>query len=153
MEKIWIDTIEFKNYGNWEKETQFVREMGQPYLVANHLPGVPVEDASTDFYAAEEGYYRIFVRTKNWKLPQSPGQFMVAVDGTELHNMCGKMPIPSWYWEIAGDVYLKPGNHTLNLCDKTGWLSRCTALIITNDFDFTPSPEKNMLLKIEKVRF
>ena len=147
MEKIWIDTIDFENYGEWKAETQFVREMGQPYLIANNVPGVPVADATTNFSTTEEGYYRIFVRTKNWKLPQSPGQFKIIVDDTELHNICGKMPTPSWYWEIAGDVYLKPGNHSLNLCDKTGWLTRCSSIIITNDFDFTPSPEKTMLLK------
>ncbi len=147
MEKIWIDTVDFEHYGGWQVETQFVREMGQPYLIANDVPGVPVKDASTSFTVGEEGYYRIFVRTKNWKLPEAPGRFKISVDGSEVENLCGKMPTPSWYWEIAGDVYLKSGKHTLSLCDKTGWLSRCSAVVITNDFDFTPSPEKNMLLK------
>lgn len=147
MEKIWLDTVEFENYGGWQLETQFVREMGQPYLIANDTPGVPVKDAFTTFTVGEEGYYRIFVRTKNWKLPEAPGQFKVSVDGREVENLCGKMPTPSWYWEIAGDTYLKPGKHSLNLCDKTGWLSRCSAVVVTNDFDFVPSPEKERMLK------
>lgn len=41
----------------------------------------------------------------------------------------------------------KKGCHRLSLIDLTGWLSRCAAVIITNDFDFTPSPEKEILLK------
>lgn len=147
MEKIWIDTVDFEHYGGWQVETQFVREMGQPYIIANQLPGVPADNAFTSFETKEEGYYRFFVRTKNWKLPEAPGQFCVAVDGMEGKNVCGKIPSPSWYWEIAGDFYLEKGVHTLELCDKTGWLSRCSAIVITNDFDFTPSPEKNMLLK------
>ncbi len=147
LEIIWLDANDFKTYGGWQTETQFVKEMGQPYLIANHIPGVPVENADTDFSVKTEGYYRIFVRTKNWRLPYAPGQFKVAVDNSELENTCGKMPSPDWYWEIAGDVYLKAGNHKLELCDKTGWLSRCATVIITNDFDYTPSPEINRLLK------
>lgn len=147
MEKIWLDTIDFENYGGWQRETQFVREMGQPYLIANDVPGVPVADASTSFETTESGYYRIFVRTKNWKLPEAPGKFKVSVDDNELENLCGKMPTPSWYWEIAGDIYIEKGVHKLSLRDKTGWLSRCAAVVVTNDFDFVPSPEKTRLLK------
>lgn len=44
-------------------------------------------------------------------------------------------------------MYLKKGTHVLSLHDKTGWLSRCAAVVITNDMDFTPSPEVPMLLK------
>ncbi len=147
MEKIWIDAAQFKNPGGWQLETQFVREMGCAYLIANDIPGVPVENAITDFETREEGYYRIFVRTKNWKLPEAPGQFSVEVNGKELANICGKMPTPSWYWEIAGDIELEKGCHTISLKDKTGWLSRCANIVITNDFNFVPSPEINRMFK------
>ena len=134
MENIWIDAVEFNTLGGWKKESQFVREMGSSYLVANDVPGVPVADAETEITVNEEGWYRIFARTKNWKYPEAPGQFTIKVDGEELYHTLGKMPILYWYWDLAGDVYLKSGKHKIALSDKTGWLSRCAAIIITNDF-------------------
>lgn len=95
-ETIWLDTVEFENMGEWQTETQFVREMAQPYLIANHTPGTPVADATTKFSVKEDGYYRFFVRTKNWKYPEAPGQFTLLTDGTELGNICGKMPVLYW---------------------------------------------------------
>lgn len=32
MEYLWIDALEFSDYGGFVKETQFVREMGAAYL-------------------------------------------------------------------------------------------------------------------------
>ena len=147
MERLWIDAVEFQNYGEWLPETQFVREVGTAYLLASKKPGVPVQDATTEFSVQEGGYYRFFVRTKNWKTPEAPGRFKLAVDEQELENECEKMPSPVWYWEIAGDMLLEPGIHKLSLIDKSGWLSRCSSIIITNDFNFTPSPEKERMLK------
>ena len=106
MQSIWIDAAEFKNYGGWKLETQFIREMAQPYLVAADIPGTPVENADTEFEVESNGYYRFFVRTKNWKLPEAPGRFKLVVDGKELKADCEKMPALYWYWEIADDVYL-----------------------------------------------
>ena len=113
MQTIWLDAAEFKNRGGWVLETQFVREMGQAYLMANHNPGVPVDNASTEFAVEKSGYYRFFVRTKNWKYPEAPGKFTLKVDGYELKNTCGKMPALYWYWEIADDVYLEKGTQEL----------------------------------------
>ncbi|MEE0945498.1 MAG: FAD-dependent oxidoreductase [Acutalibacteraceae bacterium] len=147
MQTIWIDAAEFKNKGQWKLESQFVRSVGASYLLGIHKPGVPVEDAHTPFTVEEDGYYRFFVRTKNWKFPEAPGQFTLATDNTELPNVLGKMPTHKWYWEIAGDMYLKKGEHTLTAIDKTGWLARFASVVITNDMDFTPSPEIERFLK------
>lgn len=141
MYSIWIDGAEFKNKGGWKLETQFVRAVGQSYLIACDIPGEPVKDATAEFEVDRDGKYRIFVRTKNWKYPEAPGQFNVIVDGKALPAICGKMPTNNWYWEIAGDTELKAGNHTVALHDLTGWLTRCAAVIITDDMNFTPSPE------------
>jgi len=147
MQTIWLDAAEFENRGGWMLETQFVREMGQAYLMANHYPGVPVDNASTEFKVEKSGFYRFFVRTKNWKYPEAPGRFTLKVDDYELKNTCGKMPALYWYFEIADDVYLEKGTHTLEVCDKTGWLSRFASVVITDDLDFTPSPELPIMLK------
>lgn len=147
MQTIWIDATEFQNKGGWKKESQFVRSVGSSYLIGLETPGVPVENATTSFYIEEEGNYRFFVRTKNWKFPEAPGQFTLTADGKELKNILGKMPTHKWYWEIAGDMHLCKGEHTLSAVDKTGWLSRFSSVIITNDMDFTPSPEIERFLR------
>ena len=147
MQTIWIDAAQFQNKGGWKTETQFVRSVGSAYLLGLGKPGVPVENASTPFTVNEDGHYRFFVRTKNWKFPEAPGQFTLSADGEELPNTLGKMPTHKWYWEIAGDAYLKKGEHTLSAIDKTGWLARFSSIVITNDMDFTPSPEIDRFLK------
>ena len=132
MQTIWMDTIDFEKRGGWQPETQFVREMGQPYLIANEVPGKPAGDAETTFTAEADGWYRVFVRTKNWKYPEAPGQFRIIVDGETLPAVCGKMPVLYWYWDVAGDVYLNKGTHTLALHDVSGWLARCAAVARKN---------------------
>ena len=147
MQTLWIDAVDFENKGEWKIESQFVRDIGQSYLIATVVPGEPVKDATTSFTVNEDGMYRFYVRTKNWYHPYAPGQFKLAADGEELHNICGKMPTHTWYWEIAGDIYLKAGTHTLSAVDKTGWLARFAAVVITNDMDFFPTREKERMLK------
>ena len=102
MQTIWIDAAEFQNRGGWRLESQFVRSVGQSYLIAVKKPGTPVTDATTSFTIEKEGMYRIYVRTKNWKFPEAPGRFLLAADGETLPNTLGKMPTHKWYWEIAG---------------------------------------------------
>ena len=65
MEKIWIDATEFSDFGGFILDTQFVREMGQSYLLANGV-GEPVDPASVSFSVKEGCRYRIFIRTKNF---------------------------------------------------------------------------------------
>ena len=141
LSNIWLDALEFEDYGGWRCETLFVRSVGMGYLIASDIPGEPVQNAVTTFSVNSAGMYRFFVRTKNWKLPESPGKFKILIDGNELEHICGKMPNNNWYWEIAGDFKLKSGNHTIEIMDKTGWLSRFSAIFITDDMDITPSPE------------
>lgn len=147
MNTIWLDAADFSSNGGWKTESQFVRSVGQSYLIALDKPGVPVENACASFKIQESGTYRVFVRTKNWKFPEAPGQFTISVDKQELPNILGKMPTHKWYWEIAGDIELDLGEHTLEAIDKTGWLSRFASVVITNDMDFTPTPEIDRMLR------
>ncbi len=146
METIWLDAVAFPTRGGWKKETQFVREMGQAYLIACDRPGVPVADAEQKFSVRDGGNYRFWVRTKNWKLPEAPGTFTLAADGRELGAVCGRKPNTRWYWELAGNTALLPGEHLLSVRDKTGWLARFSSVVITNDLDFVPSPETERML-------
>jgi hypothetical protein len=61
-ERILIETESFSDHGGWKLDTQFIREMGSPYLLA-HGQGTPVQDASTKFEVKEAGSYQIFART------------------------------------------------------------------------------------------
>lgn len=140
MERIWIDAMEFDELGGFRRETQFVREMGQGYLMADSVDGA-VAPASVTFTVAEEGRYRVFLRTKNWCVGYEPDGLIVAVDGVKSKRVAGTMQISGWYFEAGGDFDLTAGTHTLSVYDTTGWFGRFAALVVTNDFDFYPSPE------------
>lgn len=142
MEKIWIDAMEFDRCGGFRRETQFVREMGQGYLMADSVDG-PVEPASVKFTVRQEGRYRVFLRTKNWCVGYDPDGLIVDVDGKRSKHVVGMMQISGWYFEVGGDFDLTCGEHTLSVFDTTGWFGRFAAVVITNDFDFYPSPERS----------
>lgn len=146
MEIKWIDALEFENYGGFLPETQFVREMGQGYLLADSV-GIPVAPAVTKFRVDECGNYRIFVRTKNWCVDYSPDGIAVEVDGIKSSHVCGKMHVQNWYFEIAGDFYLEKGEHVLSVHNTDGWFGRFASVVITNDYGFMPSPECSRMKK------
>jgi hypothetical protein len=31
---IWLDAVQFADHGGWQNDSQFVMQMGQPYLIA-----------------------------------------------------------------------------------------------------------------------
>lgn len=146
METIWIDALEFDNYGGFIKDTQFVGEMGQGYLMADGI-GKPVEPAVVKFSVKEKGYYRFFVRTKNWCIGHDPDGLKIAVDDIIYPHISGVMQITGWYFEVAADFELEAGAHELKVYDTTGWCGRFADIVITNDYDYTPSPEVKKLKK------
>ena len=138
---IFIDTLDFEKKGGWKEETQFVHLTGSSYLIAADEPGIPTEDATTKIDVKQAGKYRVWVRDRNWLRLYSPGQFTVLVDGKETGNVLGKIPSDKWLWEIAGDVDLEKGEHTISLHDLTGYFARCSSIILTTDMDYVPSRE------------
>lgn len=138
MTTIWLDALEFEQYGGFTAETQFVQEMGQGYLFACQVPGIPVADAATHFTVLQPGTYRIWVRTKNWYPSASPGRLKVLVNEKYLPRELGALPTGQWVWEAAGDVQLDAGAHSLALQDTTGYFGRFAAVVITADMDYTP---------------
>jgi len=146
MQTIWIDALEFENYGGFVRETQFVREMGQGYLIADGV-GEPVSPARTVFYVSEDGMYRFFIRTKNWCTDYAPDGLQIVVDGIKSEHICGKMHSQGWYFEIAADFELTVGEHRLEILDTDGWFGRFSAIVITNDYNFYPSRDVKKLLE------
>lgn len=144
---IWIDTIDFNYKGGWQVDTQFVHLMGSGYLIAADLPGVPVEDATVTTAIPHKGLYRIWARTRNWLRPHNPGTFCVLVNGENNGKVLGTMPSDRWVWEIVGDFELEEGSNQLALRDLSGYFGRCAAIVITDDFDYTPPREISRMHK------
>ncbi|MDR1438810.1 MAG: FAD-dependent oxidoreductase [Clostridiales bacterium] len=134
----WIDAIRFERKGGWQTDTQFVLQMGQGYLVAIDKPGTPVEDAATLVDIPRAGKYRVWARCKNWLRGHSPGRFRVSAGGSASSRLLGGLPHEHWAWEIADDFYLGAGSQEIRLVDETGYMARCAALVVTDDFDLTP---------------
>ena len=74
----------FADRGDWTVEQQFVLQMGSSYLLAHGIGSPLAKDAVTTFEIAEEGDYRLLVRTKNWTAfwsdGKTPGVFQIKID-------------------------------------------------------------------------
>ena len=122
----------FEDCGGWKNDTQFMDQMGSPYLIAHGL-GKPVANAATPFEVSRPGTYRVFARTMNWtaRWSDSPaGTFRIVVDGTELPSDLGTGG-PDWRWQKAGELSLDAGVHRIELRDLTGFDGRCDAICLT----------------------
>lgn len=62
----FLEAEAFADRGGWVLDTQFMDQMGSPYLLA-HGMGVKVADAETVFEAGERdaGVYSVWARTAN----------------------------------------------------------------------------------------
>ena len=126
-EAVHLECEAFKSWGGWVNDTQFMDQMGSPYLLAHGL-GKPVENARTTFSVGCEGDYFVTARTKNWTAPWSKiaaGRFRILVDGEPLPNELGGAGSGEWTVETAGTLHLAKGSHTLELQDLTGFDGRC----------------------------
>ena len=134
-----VEAESFDAWGGWKLDTQFIREMGSPYLLAHGL-GRPVEDAVTTVKFPQSGKYRAFVRTKDWvarwKAEGQPGRFQVLVDGQSLSETFGTQGA-EWFWHDGGTVEITDLEVQLSLRDLTGFDGRCDAIYFTTQ-DQTP---------------
>jgi len=141
-ESIFIEAESFDDWGGWVNDTQFMDQMGSPYLLA-HGMGKPVADAKTTF-TANGGKYNVWVRTKNWTSPWHPdvgaGTFKLVVNGKPLPNLLGCQGKGEWLWVKADDVTLKDGKNTLALHDLDGFDGRVDAVF------FTTNPQPTSIL-------
>jgi hypothetical protein len=144
--EILVEAESFPQPGGWKLDTQFITEMGSPYLLAHGL-GQPVEDATTTIQAEETGTYRLFARTKDWvarwKASGQPGKFQVLVNGKPAGTTFGTEGA-EWNWQDGGKVELKAGENSLALHDLTGFDGRCDALYFTTG-DSAPPKDSAIL--------
>jgi hypothetical protein len=132
---VLVEAESFAQRGGWKLDTQFINEMGSPYLLAHGL-GNPVEDARTEVGIPVSGEYRVWVRTKDWvarwQVKGQPGRFQIKINSiplTETFGTKGK----EWFWHDGGTIELAAGKHQLALHDLTGFDGRCDAIFFTNE--------------------
>jgi hypothetical protein len=141
-----VEAESFSDTGGWKLDTQFIREMGSPYLLAHGL-GQPVTDATTTITATEAGPHHVWVRTKDWvarwQAPGTPGRFRLVVNGQPLQVTFGARGA-DWHWQHGGTVQLNAGENELALHDLTGFDGRCDCIAFTRDD--TPPPNDSAIL-------
>lgn len=150
-EMFLLEAEHFTDYGGWSHDSQFMDQMGSPYLLAHGL-GVPVRDAVTKIELAP-GRYRVRVRTKDWvapwNAPGKPGRFRVSIDGTPLDTTFGTEGA-QWHWQDGGTVTITKRGTTVALQDLTGFAGRCDAILFSTDPDFIPPNEPDELASFRR---
>ncbi len=140
---VLVEAESFDSHGGWKLDTQFIGEMGSPYLLAHGL-GRPVKDANTSVEFPAVGSYRVLVRTKDWvarwKAPGAPGRFQLLVNGSPLKETFGTKGA-DWHWHDGGMVEIGSKSVKLALHDLTGFEGRCDAIVFTTEKGFTPPNE------------
>ncbi len=144
--ELLVESESFEKHGGWSLDTQFIQNMGSPYLLAHGL-GKPVGDATTSVTLHETGTYHVFVRTKDWvarwKAAGQPGRFQVVVNGKPLAETLGTTGA-EWAWQRGGTVEIADKRVTLALHDLTGFDGRCDAIYFSKEG--TPPPNESKVL-------
>jgi hypothetical protein len=154
---VLVETESFDNYGGWSLDTQFMDQMGSPYLIAHGI-GKPVGNASTMVKCPQSGKYRVWVRTFDWvgrwrgdKWPKrkratgkAPGRFTILINGKPIDGTFGTTG-KDWHWRKGPVVKLKKGSFELALKDLTGFDGRCDAILFTKQKDIAlPNSDPEM---------
>ncbi len=138
---VLVEAESFDDAGGWQLDTQFINEMGSPYMLAHGL-GRPVKDATTKVRFPQSGTYHVFVRTKDWvarwNAPGSPGKFQLLIDGKALSETFGTEGA-RWDWQKGGTIEVTSPDVVLTLHDLTGFDGRCDAIFFSKSSDVPPN--------------
>jgi hypothetical protein len=137
---VLVEAEQFQNLGGWVNDSQFMDQMGSPYLLAHGL-GLAVADAVTTVRLPKPGRYRVWVRTYDWvapwNAPGTPGEFQLLVDGKPLETTFGTEG-SQWHWQDGGTIDVAGATIALALHDLTGFEGRCDAIVFSSDGSFIP---------------
>ncbi len=138
---VLVEAESFASHGGWKLDTQFITEMGSPYLLAHGL-GRPLGDAMTTVEFPETGTYRVFVRTKDWvarwNATGQPGRFQLLIDNKPLQETFGTRGA-KWFWHDGGQIEVSSKSVKIALHDLTGFDGRCDAIYFTKSGDVPPN--------------
>ncbi len=147
QDTVLVEAESFGQLGGWALDTQFIQNMGSPYLLAHGL-GTPVADAVTTVKFPGPGTYRVFVRTKDWvapwKAPGAPGKFQLIMDGHTVPTIFGTTGA-DWGWQAGGTVKVGSRPVQVALRDLTGFDGRCDAVLFTRNASFVPPNDHDVL--------
>ena len=143
--KIWLEAIDFDDYGGWIPDTQYVHKMGSPYLIAPFFEGKPALDAKSTVRIPAKGTYVLWVRARNWIQDHAPGRFSVSMGNQRSDKVFGAAGSDAWIWERGGSFELDEGNCRVSLNDLTGYFSRFNALVLTTDASYVPPDEPDRI--------
>ncbi|MDR3181413.1 MAG: FAD-dependent oxidoreductase [Planctomycetaceae bacterium] len=152
-----LEAEHFTDYGGWVHDSQFMDQMGSPFLLAHGL-GVPVKDAETSIeLPADE--YRIWVRTRDWCAPWkeqykpgdlAPGRFQILINGKPLQTAFGTEG-EAWHWQNGGTITkndFQENRLKVALHDLTGFDGRIDAIYfqktIGSESDKESSPPNDL---------
>jgi hypothetical protein len=140
---IWIEAERFDDCGGWVNDSQFIDQMGSPYLLANGM-GEPVKDAVTHVEFSKVGAWRLWARTRDWVPEHHPGRFNLIINGKTVAREFGASGKSGWRWEDGGILELG-GKVEVRLHDLTGYYGRCDALVFASDPNWIPADDKKAL--------
>jgi hypothetical protein len=145
--ELLVEAESFRSHGGWKLDTQFIQQMGSPYLLAHGL-GTPVEDAATEVTFPATGTYHVYVRTfdwvARWDAPGTPGRFRILVGDRPLEETFGTTG-KDWHWQYGGSVPIDNPQVKLTLRDLTGFNGRCDAIYFTTEKGNIPPNEGAIL--------
>lgn len=141
---IWCETELFDSAGGWLHDSQFIDQMGSPFLMAYGIDG-PCKDAVTKATLPRDGRYRLWVRCRDWSPDLSPGRFKVLLGESPTEHTFGQSKKSGWVWEDGGLHALKAGEITIGLRDLTGHYGRCDAIVLSDDEAYRPPDDATAL--------
>ncbi|MBM3334839.1 FAD-dependent oxidoreductase, partial [Candidatus Sumerlaeota bacterium] len=145
---IWLEAEQFDQRGGWVNDSQFIDQMGSPYLIANGL-GKPVADAVKTVTIANAGRYRLWVRTKDWAPEHHPGRFAILLGDRAADHVFGASGKTGWQWEDGGAHELS-GTVKVGLRDLTGYYGRCDVIVLCDDLNWTPPQDKDAIARLRE---
>lgn len=140
---VWVETERFADLGGWAADSQFIDQMGSPYLLAAGL-GTPVADATTKVDLPSPGKYRLWARTRDWIPDHHPGRFQILLDGRAVAPTFGQSGAAGWQWEDGG-VHDLGEAVELRLHDLTGYYGRCDAVVLSDELNWTPPADTSAI--------